>query len=84
LISKTSSAENAFIIEIEDNGIGISKQNLSRIFDMFFVTNKNKGTGLGLYIVKEAIENLNGTITVESKIHIGTKFIVTIPHHTET
>ncbi|MCF6131095.1 sensor histidine kinase [Flavobacterium wongokense] len=76
---KTYPAENNFIIQIEDNGIGINKQYLNRIFEMFFVTNKNKGTGLGLYIVKEAIENLNGNITVESKINVGTKFIVTIP-----
>lgn len=76
---KTYPSEKDFIIQIEDNGIGISKQYLNRIFEMFFVTNKNKGTGLGLYIVKEAIENLNGNITVESKINVGTKFIVTIP-----
>lgn len=76
---KSYPSENDIIIQIEDNGIGINKQYLNRIFEMFFVTNKNKGTGLGLYIVKEAIENLNGNITVESKINVGTKFIVTIP-----
>lgn len=80
---KTYAVGNAFIIEIEDNGIGISKQYLNRIFDMFFVTNKNKGTGLGLYIVKESVENMNGTIEVESKIHMGCKFIVTIPYQSE-
>lgn len=80
---KTALGENNFTIEVEDNGIGINKQYLNRIFDMFFVTNKNKGTGLGLYIVKEAIENLNGSIVVESKINIGTKFIVTLPLHNE-
>lgn len=76
---KTYPTDTDFIIQVEDNGIGISKQYLNRIFEMFFVTNKNKGTGLGLYIVKEAVENLNGNITVESKINVGTKFIVTIP-----
>lgn len=80
---KTYPSDNAFIIEIEDNGIGISKQYLDRIFDMFFVTNKNKGTGLGLYIVKESVEKMHGTIRVESKIHSGSKFIVTIPHQSE-
>jgi len=70
---------NDIIIQVEDNGIGINKKYLNQIFEMFFVTNKNKGTGLGLYIVKEAIENLNGNITVESKINVGTKFIVTLP-----
>ncbi len=76
---KTYSTESDFVIQIEDNGIGIKPLYLNRIFEMFFVTNKNKGTGLGLYIVKEAIENLNGTISVDSKIDVGTKFIVTIP-----
>ena len=47
---------------------------------MFFVTNNNKkGSGLGLYLVKEAVENLNGSITVDSKMNIGSTFIVTIP-----
>lgn len=80
---KTYPAKNGFVLEFEDNGIGISKQYQNRIFEMFFVTNKNKGTGLGLYIVKEAVETLKGSITVESKIHAGTKFIVTIPFQNE-
>jgi signal transduction histidine kinase len=46
---------------------------------MFFVTNNNKGSGLGLYIVKEAIDNLNGNIMVDSEFNIGSKFTVTIP-----
>lgn len=80
---KTYKKDDSFIIEVEDNGIGISKQYLGRIFEMFFVTNKNKGTGLGLYIVKEAIDNMSGTIAVESKIHAGSKFIVVIPFQNE-
>lgn len=80
---KTYPSENAFIIEVEDNGIGIKKEALNRIFEMFYVSNKNKGTGLGLYIVKEAVENLNGSIIVDSKIHLGSKFIVTIPYQSE-
>lgn len=79
----TYKSDTTFIIEVEDNGIGIRKDIQSRIFDMFFVTNKNKGTGLGLYIVKESVEMMNGTISVESKINIGSKFIITLPHHNE-
>lgn len=79
---KAYDIKNTSIIEVEDNGIGINPKYQSRIFDMFFVTNNdNKGTGLGLYIVKEAIENINGEISVDSKINVGTKFTVTIPHH---
>ncbi|MES2410595.1 MAG: HAMP domain-containing sensor histidine kinase [Bacteroidota bacterium] len=72
-----------FTIEVKDNGIGINKEVQSRIFDMFFVTNKNKGTGLGLYIVKESVEMMKGTISVESEIKIGSKFIITLPYHNE-
>lgn len=79
----TYKSDTTFIIEVEDNGIGINKGIQSRIFDMFFVTNKNKGTGLGLYIVKESVEMMNGTISVESKVNIGSKFIITLPHHNE-
>jgi signal transduction histidine kinase len=67
-------------IEICDNGIGIDKEYQSQIFDMFFVTShSNKGTGLGLYIVKETVERLKGKIMVESTLGAGTKFIVSIP-----
>ncbi|MGV9003360.1 sensor histidine kinase [Flavobacterium sp.] len=80
---KTYRSSDLIVIEFEDNGIGISEKNQSRIYDMFFVTNKNKGTGLGLYIVKESLDNLKGSITVESQINIGSKFIVKIPYHSQ-
>lgn len=80
---KTYSLNKSCIIEIEDNGIGINKENLSKIFNMFFVTNSEKGTGLGLYIVKEAIENINGKIIVQSEINVGSKFTITLPYQEE-
>ncbi|MFV8325784.1 sensor histidine kinase [Flavobacterium sp. ZS1P14] len=82
---KTYVVGEFYKIEIEDNGIGINKEYLVKIFEMFFVTNnKKKGSGLGLYLVKEAVENLNGYITVDSEINIGSTFIVTIPKQYET
>lgn len=67
-------------IVISDNGIGIKPEYQNKIFDMFFVTNNNnKGTGLGLYLVKDAIKTLNGTIEITSKINIGTKFTINLP-----
>ncbi|HXS37067.1 MAG TPA: PAS domain-containing protein [Flavipsychrobacter sp.] len=69
------------VITIEDNGIGISKENHEKIFDMFYrISNKSIGSGLGLYIVKETVEKLHGTIQFESEPGKGTKFIVTIPN----
>ena len=67
-------------IEVADNGIGINDEYKDNIFEMYFGTNKNKGSGLGLYIVKEAVENIKGNISVSSKSNIGSKFTVTIPH----
>lgn len=67
-------------IEISDNGIGIDNEYQSQIFDMFFVTShSNKGTGLGLYIVKETVHRLGGKIKVESTRGEGSKFTVSIP-----
>lgn len=66
-------------IEVADNGIGINDDCKDYIFEMYFGTNKNKGSGLGLYIVKEAVENIKGNISVFSESNIGSKFIVTIP-----
>lgn len=69
------------VISIEDNGVGIISEHLNNIFKMFFRTkNNNKpGTGIGLYIVKEALTRIGGTITVSSVYGKGTKFVITIP-----
>ncbi|HEY1194474.1 HAMP domain-containing sensor histidine kinase [Flavobacterium sp.] len=77
---KTYFSEGLNKIEVEDNGIGIHDEHKENIFDMYFGTNKNKGSGLGLYIVKEAVENIKGDISVFSESSIGSKFIVTIPN----
>lgn len=71
-------------IEIADNGIGIKEEFKEHIFEMYFGTNKNKGSGLGLYIVKEAVENIKGNIYVSSENSVGSKFIVTIPNSNAT
>ena len=64
-----------------DNGIGIEKEFLPRIFEMFYrATERSEGAGLGLYIVRETVEKLHGNISVESQIGKGTTFTVTIPN----
>ena len=77
---RTSFSEGFHKIEVADNGIGINDEYKDNIFEMYFGTNKNKGSGLGLYIVKEAVENIKGNISVSSQTNIGSKFIVTIPY----
>lgn len=71
---------NNVTLEIIDNGQGISDELTGRIFDMYFRANHNsKGNGLGLYIVKKAVEKIYGNITFSSKLDQGSVFTVTIP-----
>ena len=74
-------------ITVKDHGTGISCENLGKIFDKFarienHLTSKTQGSGLGLYIVKNLVEKMNGTITVQSstdqKDH-GTIFTILLP-----
>jgi len=74
--------EEKMILEIEDNGIGIKAERLNDLFGMFYrATIVASGTGLGLYIAKECVEKLGGTIRVESEFGKGTKFTVEIPNN---
>ncbi|MDA9938024.1 hybrid sensor histidine kinase/response regulator [Salibacteraceae bacterium] len=68
-------------LTVEDNGIGIDLDRQSKIFDIYYRgTNLSNGTGIGLYIVKEAVDLLEGNIELTSIIGQGTKFIITIPN----
>jgi signal transduction histidine kinase len=65
------------VIKVEDNGQGIPPKHINFIFDMFYRANdKVKGSGLGLYILKRAVERLNGSISVESQLNVGSVFTV--------
>ena len=69
-------------ITIEDNGIGIPENHLNNIFKMFFRSaNSVNGLGIGLYIVKEALNRIGGKISVESTFDQGTSFHLEIPNH---
>lgn len=69
------------VIEIADNGIGIDEKHGDKIFDMFYRANvKIKGSGLGLYIVKEAVEKIQGSIEFQSFLHEGTTFRLILPN----
>jgi len=63
---------------VRDTGLGIPPENLGRIFDPFFTTNKN-GTGLGLSVVHQIIEQHSGFIHVESEVNLGTTFTIVLP-----
>lgn len=70
-------------IEVQDNGIGITQMYIDKVFDMFFrATDRSEGSGLGLYIVKQTVERLQGQIQIESKEREGTQVTVFLPHLT--
>ena len=76
------------ILEFKDNGIGIPKEYLNRIFERFYRVDKARsrdigGTGLGLAITKHMVKSLGGNIEVNSILGVGSDFIVTIPQNTE-
>ncbi|MBS1681049.1 MAG: PAS domain-containing sensor histidine kinase [Bacteroidetes bacterium] len=76
--------EDKAVIAFSDNGIGIDPASLGKIFNMFYrASEQSDGSGLGLYIVKNAIEKLGGQVQVRSKIGEGTSFIITLPNHAE-
>ena len=66
------------IVKIEDTGSGISEENLSKIFNPFFST-KEKGSGLGVSIVRNIIEGHRGTIRIESQEGSGTTVTIRLP-----
>ncbi|MBC7487019.1 MAG: HAMP domain-containing histidine kinase [Cytophagaceae bacterium] len=78
---KVISDEHHVVIKFIDNGIGIDASLVNHVFDMFYrASERPKGSGLGLYITKEVIGKLNGTISLESVLGEGTSFTVVIPN----
>lgn len=84
ILSKKAEKKHC-IITIEDTGNGIPEEYIPRLFERFYRVDKARsrakgGTGLGLAIVKHIVLSFKGTIAVESKVGIGTKFIIKIPY----
>ncbi len=72
--------DNSVIIKIEDNGCGMTEEQLSKIFLPFYTTKPTgKGTGLGLSVSYSIVKNLGGSIEVKSKLNEGAEFTIIIP-----
>ncbi len=75
-----SNSQNSVKVKVSDNGTGIALEQQPRIFDMFYRgTVQSTGSGLGLYIVKQAVEKMQGHITVDSIQGVGSSFLVSLP-----
>lgn|GEM_PF-3340984 len=75
-----STQDNFVKLAVKDNGSGIIPKNISKVFDMFYIgTLDSEGDGLGLYIVKKAVDSLNGFINIESEYQKGTTVNITFP-----
>ena len=78
----TETRNNLFVLTVQDSGCGISEQDLPYIFDAFYQCNtssRTAGSGIGLSLVKQLVEAMNGTVTVESKEDNGTIFTIILP-----
>jgi signal transduction histidine kinase len=79
---KVDTSDTETNIVVKDNGIGISRDQHEKIFNMFYRVSENSvGSGLGLYLVKETVDKLNGHITVQSEPGKGSEFHVHIPNN---
>jgi two-component system NtrC family sensor kinase len=77
------SGRQSVLVEVSDDGCGIPKADLDRIFEPFFSTKKEKGgTGLGLSITYGLVQELGGKLSVASVVGMGTTFSITLPHTT--
>ena len=77
---KAEQRKDKIYIDIIDDGPGIPAKVHDKLFDMFFrASNDSKGTGLGLYIVKNACDKLGGRISLNSKVGVGTTFSIVLP-----
>jgi signal transduction histidine kinase len=70
--------DNNIVVAFEDTGVGIDSERLKRIFDPFYST-KEKGTGMGLAVSHSIITKLNGSLTAESDLNKGSRFVITLP-----
>jgi signal transduction histidine kinase len=80
IILRLKKERKSYILKVEDNGKGISKEDQKNLFEPFYQSKESKqGLGLGLYIVKAIIELHKGSVAVKSQLGKGTSFILTLP-----
>lgn len=77
---EAQSAESGTCISVTDNGTGIQPEHKDKVFDMFYrATDRSKGSGLGLFIVREMVDKLKGSIVMKTEYTQGSIFIINLP-----
>ena len=77
---EVSNSNGTLKVKVSDNGMGIDPEHHDKVFDMFYRgTLHSNGSGLGLYIVRETVAKMNGTISLDSKPGEGSSFLITLP-----
>lgn len=82
IIITTAVKQGKFLLRVEDHGIGMSEEDCKHIFEMFYQSNNklmSLGSGVGLTLVKQIVDSLNGKISVESHLGKGTTFTIQLP-----
>jgi len=80
IVVRTQALDRRVLVLVEDNGKGIAAPDLPRIFDPFFTTKPvGQGSGMGLAISHQIIEQHGGVIQVRSKVGVGTRFLIVLP-----
>lgn len=70
---------NELMLKISDNGVGMTKEQLSRLGEPYFTTKGREGTGLGMMVAINILESMNGSLSVQSEINNGTTFHISLP-----
>jgi signal transduction histidine kinase len=79
LSSEFDPVEQMAVIEVQDNGVGIAEKDQARLFEPFFSTKGQRGTGLGLAVTRKIVREHRGEIEVVSKVGQGTTFRIKLP-----
>ena len=88
VISTSFADSEDVLVKVKDEGAGIKKEDISKVFDKFVrlenhLTSKTQGNGLGLYITKNLVDSMNGDIWIESEPNVGTEFFVKFPFYNQ-
>jgi len=81
IVVRSKQKANRWLLTVQDNGQGIASEDQKNLFHMFFkASSQAQGSGLGLYILRETVQSLDGEVEVYSRLDLGTQFTIALPH----